>query len=111
MPACSSCSTSTPDRHRLVVTKDGFQPCVDDLVAETGRALRVNCVLSPGSVEEHVDVTGASRALSADAQLGLLIDRVALDRLPLSGGTMQRLMTLTPGVQFTSTQGRPASSA
>ena len=96
-----------PGPYRLVVTKDGFQPCVDDLVAETGRALRVNCVLSPGSVEEHVDVTGASRALSADAQLGLLIDRVALDRLPLSGGTMQRLMTLTPGVQFTSTQGAP----
>jgi hypothetical protein len=92
-----SVSSGTYD---LVTTAAGFQEVTTSpLIVEVGQSLQVNVRLAIAGVDENVNVTAdAVRIGSRDGSLGTTIDQAAIKTMPLSGGTFQALLELSPGV-------------
>lgn len=89
-----------PGTYSLVTTADGFQTTTTpSLVVEVGQSLQVNVRLAVAGVEESVSVNADTvRIGSRDGSVGTTIDQAAIKTMPLSGGTFQALLELSPGV-------------
>lgn len=89
-----------PGTYSLITTADGFQKATTpSLVVEVGQSLQVNVRLAVATVEESVSVNADSvRIGSRDGSVGTTIDQAAIKTMPLSGGTFQALLELSPGV-------------
>jgi hypothetical protein len=96
-----------PGLYKLTVRKPGFQTIVQlNVKVDPGADLRLDFAMRVGSVKEVITVEGSSPAMNtADASVGTLIGRKAIESLPTNGRGVFSLVELIPGVVAT-----PASS-
>ncbi|MFZ0799829.1 MAG: TonB-dependent receptor [Terriglobales bacterium] len=92
-----------PGRYRLSLTTGGFkQVVVTDIVLNVQETVSRNFTLEPGAVSETVTVSAEnSHVNTTDATVSTVVDQQFLQEIPLNGRTLQTLLMLTPGIQFT----------
>jgi hypothetical protein len=89
----------TPSSYVITIVAPGFRSAtiqhIQLLVTETQRN---DVVLSLGSTDRTVEVSGSSNAISTDtSSIGSVIEGVAVARLPLNGRTIDRALLYTAG--------------
>ena len=91
-------------RYQLTVSKTGFENQVfEDLQVQTGRTTDVKAVLTIGTTQQTVTVSGESPLVEADSSvLADTIDTKQVVNLPLQGRAMFALAFLVPGWASTS---------
>ncbi|MBK7930366.1 MAG: TonB-dependent receptor [Bryobacterales bacterium] len=89
-----------PGEYRIKVTKQGFQTISRDTVRlEVNQTARLDFTLTVGSVSETVQVTGAAPLIESDSSaIGQVVEKKAIEDLPLNGRNFVQLATLGPGV-------------
>jgi hypothetical protein len=89
-----------PGEYRLTVVKTGFKEVVRSNVRlEVNQSAEVDVSLEVGQVSEKVTVTESAPMLeSASSSIGQVIERKAIEDLPLNGRNFVQLATLGPGV-------------
>ena len=78
----------------------GFKPSITkDVVLLANRSARVNIVLSPGSVNQTVEVTASAPTINSEnATVGNIMQSGAITTVPLNGRTVDRLVRISAGV-------------
>jgi hypothetical protein len=102
-----------PGVYHITVRKEGFHQ-VDDvgLTANVQAHIEQNFKLQVGSVSESVTVTAdAINVNTTDAAVSTVIDHKFVESIPLNGRSFQDLITLTPGVSVTTSQGPGVSGS
>lgn len=94
--------------YRITVTAPGFKAGVmENIVAAAGDRLRLDFALKAGDIVESVTVRGETPLVNAASpELGVVIDSAKVAELPLNGRNFTQLVTLQPGVQSSSVNGR-----
>ena len=95
------CDTrSDPSKYTVSVDAAGFKTATrKDVIVQVQDRITLNFALEIGSPTEVVNITAESPILSiANSDLGQVIDRHYLDRLPISGRSPMFLADLAPGV-------------
>lgn len=89
-----------PGSYTVSATRSGFRPVTfKNFVLQVGQTARLNISLEVGSVEQSVEVTGAIPLLQTEsASVGQVIERGAVNSLPLNGRNFIQLAILAPGV-------------
>ena len=89
-----------PGDYRITVQKQGFQKISRDNVRlEVNQTARVDFSLSVGSVNETIEVVGAAPLIESDSSaIGQVVEKKAIEDLPLNGRNFVQLATLGPGV-------------
>ena len=89
-----------PGDYRITVQKQGFQKINRDNVRlEVNQTARVDFSLSVGSVNETIEVVGAAPLIESDSSaIGQVVEKKAIEDLPLNGRNFVQLATLGPGV-------------
>ncbi len=89
-----------PGDYRITVQKQGFQKLNRDNVRlEVNQTARVDFSLSVGSVNETIEVVGAAPLIESDSSaIGQVVEKKAIEDLPLNGRNFVQLATLGPGV-------------
>jgi len=88
-----------PGRYVLTAQLDGFAPFeMNDLVLNVGDALALAIKMEVAGVGEAVTVKGEATKTTASSTVGTVIDRQFVENIPLNGGTLQSLLSITPGV-------------
>jgi hypothetical protein len=89
-----------PGEYRVTVQKQGFQTASRENVRlEVNQTARLDFTLTLGSVSETIEVTGAAPLIESDSSaIGQVIERKAIEDLPLNGRNFVQLATLGPGV-------------
>ena len=89
-----------PGEYRIKVLKQGFQTISRDTVRlEVNQTARLDFTLTVGSVSETVQVTGAAPLIESDSSaIGQVVEKKAIEDLPLNGRNFVQLATLGPGV-------------
>lgn len=89
-----------PGEYRLVVQKGGFRQAVRDGVRlEVNQSVRVDFTLELGAVTETVEVRGVVPLIESESSaLGQVVERKAIEDLPLNGRNFVQLAILGPGV-------------
>jgi hypothetical protein len=89
-----------PGQYMVTVEAPGFRPAVrKGIVVQVNDRIRLDFELEVGGVTEAVTITAESPLLqTASADLGQVVERHFLDRLPLSGRNPVNLIDLAPGV-------------
>jgi len=89
-------------RYKVAAELQGFATAVaDNIPVNVGARQRVDLALSPGQVNETVQVVGATQVLETDSsQRGQLISGRQAVELPLNGREYSALALLSPGVRL-----------
>src|SRR5256714_8654598 len=89
-----------PGRYTLTVHKDGFSTVSQpEFPLEVNQTSTLDFSLHVGSAVESVTVEAAEAGLqTSTSELGSVIDRRAVNDLPLNGRNFTQLLNLTPGV-------------
>ena len=89
-------------RYKVAAELQGFATAVaDNIQVNVGARQRVDLALSPGQVNETVQVVGATQVLETDSsQRGQLISGRQAVELPLNGREYSALALLSPGVRL-----------
>jgi hypothetical protein len=89
-----------PGEYRITVQKQGFQTVNRGGVRlEVNQTARLDFTLTVGSVSETVQVTGAAPLIESDSSaIGQVVEKKAIEDLPLNGRNFVQLATLGPGV-------------
>ena len=89
-------------RYKVAAELQGFATAVaDNVQVNVGARQRVDLALSPGQVNETVQVVGATQVLETDSsQRGQLISGRQAVELPLNGREYSALALLSPGVRL-----------
>lgn len=95
-----------PGRYSVSVEANGFKTEVQqDVFVDISQKSNLNFVLQVGAPAETVTVVADAAGLNAgDASGGTVIDPEKVQNLPLNGRQVYMLLSLTPGVKFTTTQ-------
>ena len=89
-----------PGRYSVTVDASGFRKAVrQGIVVQVDARVTLNFALELGPVAETLTVTAETPLLQvANAELGQVVERRFLDRMPLSGRNPVNLIELAPGV-------------
>jgi hypothetical protein len=89
-----------PGEYRITLQKQGFQKISRDNVRlEVNQTARIDFALTVGSVSETVEVVGAAPLIESDSSaIGQVVERKAIEDLPLNGRNFVQLAVLGPGV-------------
>jgi Carboxypeptidase regulatory-like domain len=89
-----------PGSYSVNASQKGFRPVVfRNFVLQVGQSARLDISMELGSVEQTVEVTGALPLLQTEnASVGQVIERAAVNELPLNGRNFVQLAILAPGV-------------
>jgi hypothetical protein len=89
-----------PGQYTVTVTADGFRPIVrQGITVQVNDRVELDFMLEIGATTEAITVSEQSPLLqTASPDLGQVVDRHLLDRLPLSGRNAVNLIDLAPGV-------------
>jgi len=89
-----------PGRYTVMVEAPGFKKAIQrGVVVQVQDRLTLNFALDVGAVTETVSVTGENPALqTANGDLGQVVTREFLDRLPTAGQSPLNLADMAPGV-------------
>jgi Carboxypeptidase regulatory-like domain len=93
--------TNLPPGHYSVRAElTGFRPSITkDITLLANRTERVNIVLSPGSVNQTVEVTASAPVVNSEnATVGNILQSDAITTVPLNGRTVDRLIRISAGV-------------
>jgi hypothetical protein len=92
-----------PNIYRIEIEKQGFSKLVKpDVILHVQDALRLDFEMKVGSTSETVTVQGGVPLVNTEsATVSTVVDRTAVDNLPLNGRSFQTLIMLTPGVVVT----------
>lgn len=103
-------SSLLPGVYKITVRKIGFRTMIrfGIRVNET-RPARVDFKLVVGSLQEAITVEGSPQVISSDdAAVATRLDSGQIENLPVSGGALQSLLELAPGLLVTpATRGEP----
>src|SRR5215470_11439294 len=94
-----------PGRYTLTVHKDGFSTVSQpEFALEVNQTSTLDLSLHVGSAVESITVEAAEAGLqTSTSELGTVIDRRAVNDLPLNGRNFTQLLNLTPGVSAVNT--------
>ncbi|MCI0389717.1 MAG: carboxypeptidase-like regulatory domain-containing protein [Acidobacteria bacterium] len=89
-----------PGRYSVTVESQGFKKAVrSQIIVQVQDKLTLNFLLEPGDISESVTITTQSPLLQrANADLGQVVDRYFLERLPITGQSPLNLSDLAPGI-------------
>ena len=89
-----------PGEYRVTVQKAGFRQAVRDQVRlEVNQSVRLDFTLELGAVTETVEVRGVVPLIESESSaLGQVVERKAIEDLPLNGRNFVQLAILGPGV-------------
>ena len=89
-----------PGEYRISAQKQGFQKTNRDNVRlEVNQAARLDFTLAVGSVSETVEVRGSVPLIESESSaIGQVVEKKAIEDLPLNGRNFVQLATLGPGV-------------
>jgi hypothetical protein len=89
-----------PGTYTLVAEQEGFKKAVQAAVRlNVNQVVRVDFVLSVGSINETVTVTAAEPLVESEtSSIGQVIDESRVHQLPLNGRNFMQLAYLSPGV-------------
>ena len=89
-----------PGSYSVNASAKGFRPVVfRNFVLQVGQSARLDITMEVGNVEQTVEVTAATPLLQTEnASVGQVIDKAAMNALPLNGGNFVQLAILAPGV-------------
>lgn len=88
-----------PGSYRITVVTPGFKRSERDVTVAAGTTAIIEVSLDPGDVTETISVTGALPLIRRDHhQVGGVIAREQIDRIPLNGRSFLELAKLEPGV-------------
>lgn len=97
--------------YSLEVSNAGFKKFVSNgIVLEVNVPARVDAPMEIGEVSQTVTVTGGAPLVNTtSAEVGRTVENAEVVNLPLVNRNVYQLLTLTPGVQYNSTQfGQPS---
>ena len=97
----------TPGTYKVTIELTGFQRVIRERIdVLVNSAARVDVALTPGNVNETIDVTAEAPALQTDrADTGRKIETVQTENLPVGGQrNFQSLLNLVPGTTRASFQ-------
>ena len=88
-----------PGSYRIEVETPGFEKLIrTGVTVQISETLQVDLTLQVGSVQETVNVTGATPVLSTESSgVDQLVARQMMDRMPLPNRTSTALIALVPG--------------
>ncbi|HEY7212322.1 MAG TPA: carboxypeptidase-like regulatory domain-containing protein, partial [Bryobacteraceae bacterium] len=89
-----------PGTYSVRAELSSFKPSITrDVVLLANRSARVNVVLSPGDVNQTVEVTAAAPTINSEnATVGNVMQSGAITTVPLNGRTVDRLIRISAGV-------------
>jgi hypothetical protein len=89
-----------PGSYSVNASRTGFRPVVfRNFVLQVGQSARLDIGMEVGSVEQTVEVTGTVPLLQTEnASVGQVIEKEAVNALPLNGRNFVQLAILAPGV-------------
>jgi hypothetical protein len=89
-----------PGRYKVAVEASGFRRSLrEGIIVQVNDRIALDLALQIGATTETVTVTGESPQLqTASADLGQVVDRAFLDRLPVTGRTVLSFADMAPGV-------------
>ncbi len=89
-----------PGSYSVSASRSGFRPVVfRNFVLQVGQSARLDIVMEVGTVEQTVEVTAATPLLQTEnASVGQVIEKQAVNSLPLNGRNFVQLAILAPGV-------------
>jgi hypothetical protein len=95
-----------PAHYRLAIEKDGFRTVVQpDLELYAQDAANENFMLALGPRTETITVEDSVPLLQTQsASVSTVVNQQFVDNMPLNGRSFQSLISVAPGVVFTSTQ-------
>ncbi len=95
-----------PGNYIVRARRDGFAP-VDfpDVVLNVGDQKALKIQLKAGDVNATVTVDSNAETIRTDGSVGTVVNRQFVANMPLNGRSLQSLISLTPGVVFTSVKG------
>jgi hypothetical protein len=99
-------------RYKVTAELTGFSVALaDNVQATVGARQRVDLQLTPGSMQETVEVVGAATRLETDtSERGQVISATQVVALPLNGREYSSLALLSPGVRLSSLNTGSAST-
>jgi hypothetical protein len=88
-----------PSHYEITISVSGFATYkVADVNLLTNTTLRNDAKLQPGSTEKSIEVTSTPDVLTTDSStIGAVIEGTQVDRLPLNGRTIDRVLLFTSG--------------
>jgi Carboxypeptidase regulatory-like domain/TonB dependent receptor len=89
-------------RYRVEATASGFKTAVSETInLDVQQRARVDLTLTPGAVQETIEVQAAAPLLDTDTtERGQVVNSRTMTFLPLNGRNAVQLAQLTPGVAF-----------
>jgi len=102
-----------PGKYAVTVQAAGFKKVTQTgVIIDVAQKVNLSFTMQVGAVSETVNVEARIVGINtADASGGTVIDPVATQNLPLNGRQVYMLMTLTPGVRFTTTTFGPTGNS
>jgi hypothetical protein len=99
--------------YSVVAEAPGFGKVTqNDIHVDVASKINLNFSLQVGNTSEIVTVSGSAVGLNTeDASGGTVMDPEKVQNLPLNGRQVYMLLSLTPGVKFTSTQFGPGGDS
>lgn len=93
-----------PGSYRIYIQAPNFSTAVSDpLALAVGQTIVFNVQLKVGSTQQEVTVNAGSQLMNTtDATVSTVVDQQFVANMPLNGRSFQSLISLIPGVVFTS---------
>jgi hypothetical protein len=89
----------SPGVYEVTITKQGFAPRVEQIEVQVGRVVILDTRLKLGLLQERIAVTTAAPLIDLQrSDLGGVVERKVIERLPLNGRQFGELASLLPGV-------------
>ena len=89
--------------YEVKAEKQGFKTALRDATVQAGGSTSVNIALSVGAASEVVTIEAATAQINYESNaIQGVIDRAAVQDLPLNGRSFMQLAVLEPGVQIAS---------
>ena len=91
----------SPGAYTVAVDRNGFKQAVQSLTLEVGQQAMLDLQLQIGASSESVTVEASGELLKTqDASIGEVVDRHAVDSLPLNGRMLIDLVLTVPGAHM-----------
>ena len=89
-----------PGTYSVRAELSGFKPSLTkDVVLLANRSARVNIVLSPGSLNQTIEVSASAPTINSEnATVGNIFQSDSITTVPLNGRTVDRLIRISAGV-------------
>src|ERR1051325_688344 len=93
-----------PGRYDVKAEHEGFAPAlVTGVVLNVNDQTLVTILLKVGEITQTVEIVDASKLIEQSPVVSTVVNRQFVDRVPLTGRSVQNLIGLAPGVVFTKT--------